>query len=460
MLPTVLSPRYVRIIVLPLLCLIVRVGWTNGLSLPPITHSGNAQVTVLATPTQLSGFITVKDTPSANQPYELLITGANGKLLTIAPPTGTEVSLNQNGPFVSQLVITVATDDEKKTVFVRLTGQQPVGSYKGTIYNWLYPDDIEQKVVVEGLIMEKPVAPVSPASLSGFSTVKGTPSAAKSFVITPTSQALGKTITITAYEPFGTSDEFEVSFGQNGPYAQSLSFTVQPSNLPRTVYVRLSSSAPVGLVDNGIMVGPDITDFQLVEVSGTVSDIPAGSGLQLVAPLYNCQSGAFTFQTTGGNGSPITFSAIGITGPTTNPNQFVDTELRTAADAQPIILRAKQSGAEVTFLFDIRATCPIGTGARASAPTALTQEAGSKLTAFAYPNPVQDDLTVRIAGAAGQTVRMRLVSLNGLTSIDKLIQIPSPQHEEKVNIGQQAAGLYLLHIQTTQGIVSLKVIKQ
>ena len=299
MLPTMLPPRYIRIIVLPLLYLMLNPGWANGLSLPPLTHPGNAQVAVSATPTQLSGFTTVKDTPSATQSYELLITGANGKLLTIAPPTGTEVSLNQNGPFVSQLVITVATDDEKKTVFVRLTGQQPVGSYEGTIYNWLYPDDIEQKVVVEGLVKVKPAAPVSPTSLSGFSTVKGTPSAAKSFVITPISQALGKTITITAYEPFGTPDEFEVSFAQTGPYAQSLAFTVQPSNLPRTVYVRLSSSAPVGLIDNAITVGTELADFQLVEVSGTVSDSPAGSGLQLVAPLYDCQSGVFTFQTTG-----------------------------------------------------------------------------------------------------------------------------------------------------------------
>jgi hypothetical protein len=55
---------------------------------------------------------------------------------------------------------------------------------------------------------------------------------------------------------------------------------------------------------------------------------------------------------------------------------------------------------------------------------------------------------------------MRLVGLNGLAPVDKLIQILRPQHQEKVNIGQQAAGLYLLQIQTTQGVVSLKVIKQ
>ncbi len=45
-----------------------------------------------------------------------------------------------------------------------------------------------------------------------------------------------------------------------------------------------------------------------------------GTGpLTLTAPTYNCTTGAFTFNTSGGNGSTIEYMAPGITGWTTNP---------------------------------------------------------------------------------------------------------------------------------------------
>ena len=66
------------------------------------------------------------------------------------------------------------------------------------------------------------------------------------------------------------------------------------------------------------------------------------------------------FQTTGGDGSPIEYNAPGITAWTSNPRQYVDTELRTAADAQPITLVARQSGQEVRYVFELRAICPVG----------------------------------------------------------------------------------------------------
>jgi Leucine-rich repeat (LRR) protein len=92
-----------------------------------------------------------------------------------------------------------------------------------------------------------------------------------------------------------------------------------------------------------------------------VTPPPTGGSLALIAPTYNCATGAFTFNTTGGNGSPIIYFAPGITGPTTNPNQFVDAGLRQAADAKPLSLSATQSGVTATYVFDLRATCPVGT---------------------------------------------------------------------------------------------------
>ncbi|MBD2757433.1 putative Ig domain-containing protein [Spirosoma validum] len=87
--------------------------------------------------------------------------------------------------------------------------------------------------------------------------------------------------------------------------------------------------------------------------------IQASGELQLIQPGYDCQTGALTFRTQGGDGTPIEFFAIGVTGWTTNPNQFVDDEILTSADLIPIRLIARQSGREVTYDFDWRASCPL-----------------------------------------------------------------------------------------------------
>ena len=110
----------------------------------------------------------------------------------------------------------------------------------------------------------------------------------------------------------------------------------------------------------GLPGGGDFASF-CNNRTGACTSTPTPGNLALTAPTYDCTTGAFTFNTTGGDGSTITYFAPGITGPTTNPNQFVDAGLRQAADAQPLTLSATQSGVTVTYRFDLRATCPIGT---------------------------------------------------------------------------------------------------
>ena len=114
-----------------------------------------------------------------------------------------------------------------------------------------------------------------------------------------------------------------------------------------------------GVMSLTLLVNNGFPGMSWRPISLTVNSGP-GSALTLLAPTYNCATGAFHFNTSGGDGSPITFFAIGITGPTTNPDQFVDTELRTVADAQPIHLQATQNGVTANYVWDIRAQCPVG----------------------------------------------------------------------------------------------------
>ena len=99
----------------------------------------------------------------------------------------------------------------------------------------------------------------------------------------------------------------------------------------------------------------------------------ASSSLTLLAPTYDCATGAITFRSSGGNGSPIEFMAIGITDWTTNPNQFVDKESRTVNDVKPFTLVARQNGVMVTYVWDLKAACGRGVSARLGAGERLSE---------------------------------------------------------------------------------------
>ena len=184
-------------------------------------------------------------------------------------------------------------------------------------------------------------------------------------------------------------------------------------------------------------------------------DPPVVGVLTLLEPTYNCQSGAITFMTSGGNGSSIEYMAIGITGWTTNPSQFVDFGLRTATDAQPLTLKARQNGIEVTRPFNIQAKC-VPIMARRSTPSAVLEV---RLGVVAYPNPVMESLTVDIEGIIGQQVRLFLVDALGHTVLDRQIQVIGGRHKEPISLEQQPAGLYLLRVSTPGQTQTVKVLK-
>jgi hypothetical protein len=55
-----------------------------------------------------------------------------------------------------------------------------------------------------------------------------------------------------------------------------------------------------------------------------------GSAFTLITPLYNCATGAITFQTTGGNGNPVEYQVpILYKGWTRNPSHIVPAKHRT-----------------------------------------------------------------------------------------------------------------------------------
>ncbi|RIV20473.1 T9SS C-terminal target domain-containing protein [Fibrisoma montanum] len=193
--------------------------------------------------------------------------------------------------------------------------------------------------------------------------------------------------------------------------------------------------------------------------------VGAPGQLRLVAPLYDCAAGAITFQTQGGNNSPIEYMAAGITGWTTNPNQFVDRELRQAADAQPLLLRVRQrtsTGAyqEDNYVWDMRAICPMGASGPVSARFgASIGEGPATWQVTVYPNPVGQEFTVKLEGVRQASVRLVLTNLRGQVLVDRQVLVEQATHQERLKLGESPAGIYLLRVSTADQTKTLKVLK-
>ncbi|QJD78805.1 T9SS type A sorting domain-containing protein [Spirosoma rhododendri] len=188
-------------------------------------------------------------------------------------------------------------------------------------------------------------------------------------------------------------------------------------------------------------------------VGGTQTPTTVGA-LQFVAPDYNCSTGAFVFKTSGGNSSPIEYMAIGITGWTTNPNQFVDAELRTAADAQPLTLHARQNGVEVTYVWNIRAQCPVGGRVGAMA------EPSASLGASVQPNPIDDEFVLSLDGMANSSVQLLLTDITSRPVLSQTEQVTANHHEVRLRLGNRPSGVYLLRVASPGKVQSLRLLKK
>ena len=199
---------------------------------------------------------------------------------------------------------------------------------------------------------------------------------------------------------------------------------------------------------SGYNSGQEADGAFFFERSGTN---PPGGGLALLAPTYNCTTGAIHFNTSGGNGSLIEFQSVGITGWTTNPDQFVDKDSRTANDVKPFTLMARQNGQVVTYSWDLKAACG---RARVGA-----DEPTAELQVRVLGNPVEGkSAEVEIRGASAQTVQLELIDLQGRVLHRQSISQAGSIEQVSVPIGN-SRGLLLLHVSTATQRQQVKLLK-
>ncbi len=228
-----------------------------------VTTSGSTP-TISLSQAALSGLAATQGAAGTAQIYAV-----NGTYLAndidLTAPTNFEISADGT-LFSSILTIPRAIDGTLSTqVHVRIKEDAPVGDWSGDITH-SSGGAATRTLTVAGKVNPKIL--LSRTSLSGFAALQGSAGSAKSYTVTGGN--LGGDITITA--PSG----YEVSL-DNSTFAGMRTLVASGGTVPTTiVYVRLTSSAPLGVVAGSITHQSSGTATQALSVAGTVTT-PGGS---------------------------------------------------------------------------------------------------------------------------------------------------------------------------------------
>lgn len=164
---------------------------------------------------------------------------------------------------------------------------------------------------------------------------------------------------------------------------------------------------------DGSVVAPPVVTQNPSTNSSTAPQPPVPSGnatggsFALLTPGYNCQTGAITFNTSGGNGSTVEYMAPGVTIWTTNATHTLAAGLR--HDAQTLTIFARQSGQETSLVWNLRSACDGSAPAPVPSPVVEAIVSPAAPTgAFALATPTYDcqtgTLTLKTSGGNGNTV--------------------------------------------------------
>ncbi|WP_177225947.1 T9SS type A sorting domain-containing protein, partial [Arsenicibacter rosenii] len=191
-------------------------------------------------------------------------------------------------------------------------------------------------------------------------------------------------------------------------------------------------------------------NFRTYNCNGTTPPTQPGS-LSLLAPGYACATRQITFQTAGGNGSPVEFRAVGVRDWGTNPVATIEAPVVADPNNSTILLEARQSGQVVTRSFNFRQAC--GAAREAASFT-------NDLLIKVFGNPTQQELIqVEVSGLEEQAFTVNVMDLNGRLLEEQNHAANGDKQLLSVRTGKQA-GLYWLRIQTASKSKTVKIIRQ
>jgi hypothetical protein len=319
---------------------------------------GSSSPTVTPSVSTLTAFSTTAGTASAAQTFT--VTGSNLTAdVTVTAPAGFEVSQNGTDYASGQTLTQSGGTLASKTISVRIAAATAQGSPSGNV-TLASTGATTANVAVSGTVTEAGAATVSVTggTLTAFSTVAGTASAAQSFTVSGSN--LNSDITVTA--PSG----FEVSTDA-ASYASIKTLTqVSGSVAATTISVRIAASTAAGaLASANVTVEATGVTTANVSVSGSVTlpaltltlnptsvaenagasastgtvGIPASLGTDLVVNLVSTNTAAATVPasvtiTTGQTSATFPIAAVANSssyGPTTTSIQASNSNYTTAS---------------------------------------------------------------------------------------------------------------------------------
>ncbi len=176
-----------------------------------------------------------------------------------------------------------------------------------------------------------------------------------------------------------------------------------------------------------------------------------GGSLSLTQPTYNCATGAITFNTAGGNGSAITYTAVGVQRASATSNTgTVEPGLR--GDPKPLTIMAMQSGMTTSYTFDFGAFC------RASARVATEPGSGLSVRVLGNPTPAESVL-LEVRGAEGKSLSIQTVNAAGQVQAEQSVKSAATVETVRVRLGR-SAGVYLIQVQAGAERQTVRVVKQ
>ena len=197
-----------------------------------------------------------------------------------------------------------------------------------------------------------------------------------------------------------------LTYSATGLPANGLSFNASTRTISGTPSMSGTVNVTITATDPGMLSAS--TSFVITispAGSGSVTPPPSGS-FTLTQPTYNCQTGAITFNTTGGDGTAITYTAVGVSRPNNAGNTgTVEAGLR--SDPKPLNITATQSGVTVSQVFNFAAFCagttsPPGANSAPVAPSVGPQSAtvgqAFSFVVPAFSDPNGDALTYSATG--------------------------------------------------------------
>lgn len=280
----------------------------------------------------------------------------------------------------------------------------------------------------------------------------------------PTSPTTGGALTLT--QPTYNCTTGEITFNVSGGDGSTITYSAVGVQ-------RASPTSNTGIVEPGLRADPKplfitatqgsvtvsiVFDFAAFCAGGGTTPPPTpptspttGGALTLTQPTYNCATGAITFNVSGGDGSIITYSAVGVqrASPTSNTGT-VEAGLR--ADPKPLVITATQSGVTVSITFDFAAYCA---GARVAA---VEPSSGLDVKVLGNPSP-NEWADVEIRGAENQRLQLRLSNGMGALTSEQTLEMAGAVERYRVLLGR-TPGLYLLQISTPTQTKTVKIIRQ